>query len=283
MKEYVIKAPAKVNLSLDVVGKREDGYHDMCMLNHSITLADKLTVRSVGTEIELRCSDPSLPQNSDNLVWRVAEGLRREFGVSQGAEIVIDKQIPSQAGLAGGSSDAAAAILTLNQCWQLNMSLETMYAFGARYGADIPYCCFKGTAIVEGIGEKIVPIKPIRRMPVLVVKPPIDIATPWAFACLDNVETTVHPNIQKTVECLETEDYMHLNDYVGNAFETVVFEAWPEIRELKKQMYSFGALTSVMSGSGSTIVGYFDNDKAIKKAAAFFEKRYELTFISEIE
>ena len=185
--------------------------------------------------------------------------------------------------MAGGSADAAAAILGLNLIWELNLSLEEMLAFGSTIGADIPYCCYKGMALVEGIGEIIKPVKPLRKLPVLVVKPEINIATPWAFGRLDSAEHVVHPDIDRVIQLVETEDYAALGSTVGNAFEQVVFQDYPEIGEMKAKMLESGAFASVMSGSGSTVIGYFLDNATAEKACEAFRRNDLLTFLTEIE
>lgn len=283
MKEFVVRAPAKVNLSLDVVGKRDDGYHEMRMVNHSIALADTLVFSERDRGIGLSCSASEIPADKSNLVYRMAEVVKQKFGIEKGVHINIIKQIPSQAGLAGGSSDAAATLLGLNQIWELDMSLQEMYCLGSGLGADIPYCCFKGMALVQGIGEVIKPIKPLPKMPLLVVKPEIDIATPWAFKKLDGAETVWHPDIDKVVDLVETEAYDKLGTAIGNAFEPVVFEVYPEIRRIKEKMIELGAFAAIMSGSGSTVIGYFKDNSTAKNAYDAFEKQYALTFLTETE
>lgn len=283
MKEYVVRAPAKINLSLDVIGKRPDGYHEMRMVNHSVALSDILVFKENGQRIAVSCSDPKIPTDARNLVHRVAEKLQARFGIDRGVQIDIQKNIPSEAGLAGGSADAAAAILGLNLIWELNLSLGEMLAFGSTIGADIPYCCYKGTALVEGIGEVIKPVKPLRKLPVLVVKPQIDIATPWAFGRLDSAEHVAHPDIDRVIQLVETEDYAALGSAVGNAFEQVVFQDYPEIGQMKAEMLESGAFASIMSGSGSTVIGYFLDRTAAEKACEAFRRNYFLTFLTEIE
>ncbi|WP_195269915.1 4-(cytidine 5'-diphospho)-2-C-methyl-D-erythritol kinase [Eubacterium sp. 1001713B170207_170306_E7] len=283
MNEYVVRAPAKVNLSLDVIGKRPDGYHEMRMVNHSVALSDTLVFEKSGQGISISCSDPKIPTDERNLVHRVAEKLQTRFGIDRGIHIDIKKNIPSEAGLAGGSTDAAAAILGLNLIWALNMSLDEMLAFGSTIGADIPYCCYKGTALVEGIGERIRPVKPLRRLPVLVVKPEISIATPWAFGRLDSAEYVAHPDIDRVIRLVETEDYAALGNAVGNAFEQVVFQDYPEIGEMKAEMLASGAFAAIMSGSGSTVIGYFSDNAAAERAYRAFRQKYLLTFLTEIE
>ena len=282
-KEIKIKAPAKVNIALDVLGVRADGYHEMRMINHTVALADTLYFCERDQGVVLSCSDAKIPADERNLVWRAADKLRQVCGIHHGVAIHIDKQIPSEAGLAGGSADAAAALLGLNRFWRLGLSLETLCTLGAELGADIPYCCFKGTALVEGIGEIITPIKPMNRLWVVLVKPEADIATPWAFRQLDGRRDVRHPDIGKVISAIELEDYEALRDCSGNVFEQVVFELYPEVEAIKEKMYGCGALFSVMSGSGSTVVGYFEAETAARTAAGAFKTRFPHTFLTEIE
>lgn len=282
-KEIKIKAPAKVNIALDVLGVREDGYHEMRMINHTVALADELHFSLEDTGIVLSCSDPKIPVDAGNIVWRVAECLKTQFGVEAGVAIAIDKHIPSEAGLAGGSADGAAALLGLNRLWGLGLSLRELCAIGAKIGADIPYCCFKGTALVTGIGEIITPLKPLNRLSVVLVKPDIDIATPWAFRQLDAGKNTRHPDIDGVISAIELEDYDALRVCSGNAFETAVFEIYPEIRDIKEKMYDCGAVFSVMSGSGSTVIGYFEAEAAARRACTTFKQSFPHTFLTEIE
>ncbi|MEF9917859.1 MAG: 4-(cytidine 5'-diphospho)-2-C-methyl-D-erythritol kinase [Eubacterium sp.] len=283
MNEFIIKAPAKVNFSLDVVGKRADGYHEMRMINHAIALSDVLVFKKTDFGIKILCSDPRIPTDKNNLVYKVAEKLQQQYGITQGVCIDIQKNIPSEAGLAGGSSDGAATILGLNIIWHLKLSLNEMIRFGSTIGADIPYCCFKGTALVEGFGEKIKPIKPIRPMNVLVVKPDINIATPWAFGCLDGALEMNHPDIDQIIHCIEIEDYTSLRDLMGNTFEEAVFKEYPLIGKIKKEMFKQGAWSAIMSGSGSTVIGYFETVKDATKAYHHFKKIYKVTFLTETE
>lgn len=282
-KEIRIKAPAKVNIALDVLGVRKNGYHEMCMVNHSVALHDVLSFSEAQEGIVLSCNEEGIPTDESNIVWKVAQRLREKYAVDKGVKIFIDKQIPSEAGLAGGSADGAAALIGLNRLWDLNLTLDQLYHVGAEIGADIPYCCFKGTALVEGIGEVIKPIKPLNRLSVVLVKPEIDIATPWAFKTLDAVGEVEHPNIRAVIKAIELEDYEALRECSGNVFEQVVFERYPEVREIKTRMYAFDAVYATMSGSGSTVVGYFETKTAAKAAAEVFKEDFQNTFLTEIE
>ncbi|MBU4542145.1 MAG: 4-(cytidine 5'-diphospho)-2-C-methyl-D-erythritol kinase [Firmicutes bacterium] len=283
MNRVILKARAKVNLSLDVIGIREDGYHEMKMINHSIELADVLTFESRDQGIVLTSNEETMPLDERNLVIKAARKLQEQFAIKQGVKIHLEKKIPAQAGLAGGSSDAAATLKGLNTLWQLGLSQAELLAIGVTIGADVPYCLFGGTALVEGIGEKITPLKNLQKMAILVVKPDIDIATPWAFKKLDNSIIKKHPDIDAIMAMLEDCNYDQLKEAVGNVFETIAFADYPEIAAIKKEMLAHGALMSVMSGSGSTVIGYYRDQEMAVKAWQHFKEKFTLCFLSKTE
>lgn len=276
-----LKAKAKVNLSLDVTGIRADGYHEMRMINHSIDLEDVLTFEANDEGIILTSNDHSIPLDERNLVMKVALKLQQKFNIKQGVEIHLEKRIPAQAGLAGGSSDAAATLKGLNTIWKLNLSRPELLAIGVTIGADVPYCLVGGTALVEGIGEKITPLKGLKSMPVLVVKPDINIATPWAFEKLDKQTIEKHPDINGLIRLLEANDYTGLKDTIGNVFEAVAFATYPEIAEIKKEMLAQGAMASIMTGSGSTVIGYYSDQEMAEQSYRRFKETYAMCFITK--
>ena len=281
MNKLILKARAKVNLSLDVTGIREDGYHEMKMINHSIDLHDVLSFEACDAGIWLTSNQDSIPLDERNLVIKAAQKLLHQFDVEQGVKIHLEKRIPAQAGLAGGSSDAAATLKALNVLWQLGLSQSQLLAIGVTIGADVPYCLVGGTALVEGIGEKITPIKDLPQLAVLVVKPDIDIATPWAFKKLDSVTIENHPDIAAIIELLENDDYDRLNASLGNVFETIVAAAYPEIAAIKKAMLKQGALAAIMTGSGSTVIGYYRDQELAVRSWQQFKEKYSLSFLSK--
>ena len=281
MNKLILKARAKVNLSLDVTGIREDGYHEMKMINHSIDLHDVLSFEACDAGIWLTSNQDSIPLDERNLVIKAAQKLLHQFDVEQGVKIHLEKRIPAQAGLAGGSSDAAATLKALNVLWQLGLSQSQLLAIGVTIGADVPYCLVGGTALVEGIGEKITPIKDLPQLAVLVVKPDIDIATPWAFNKLDGVTIEKHPDIAAIIELLENDDYNRLNASLGNVFETIVAAAYPEIAAIKKAMLKQGALAAIMTGSGSTVIGYYPDQEAAARSWQQLSNKYTMCFLSK--
>jgi 4-diphosphocytidyl-2-C-methyl-D-erythritol kinase len=282
MEEIKVRAPAKVNLALDIAGQREDGYHMMRMINHGVALSDELTLTACRDGLYLSCDDPRVPVDGANLVLKAAEALKEGAGIAAGCRIHIQKRIPMEAGLAGGSADAAAAIKGLNALWHLDMSSEAMGAFGAKLGADIPYCLAGGTALVEGIGEILTPLSSLPPWPLVVVKPPVAIATPWAFAQIDAQASVVHPPVADAAAALRAGDFKEAARLAGNTFEPVMTGLYPQIGEAIAQLEKAGAFRAVMSGSGSTVVGYFEDEDTARRAADSFASTQCQVFLTKI-
>ncbi|WP_329886079.1 4-(cytidine 5'-diphospho)-2-C-methyl-D-erythritol kinase [Pseudoramibacter faecis] len=275
-----IEAPAKINLALQVTGQRADGYHLMRMVNFSADHCDVLTL-SPAPELSLSCENAAVPAGDDNLIMRVARRLQKTFGVTRGARMHLTKRIPMQAGLAGGSADAAAALRGLTALWELPLAGGNLYAFGAAIGADIPYCCVNRPALVSGIGERVEPLAHFPRFSVLGVKPPIDIPTPWAFARLDAAGGAREDTTDKLLSALASGELDAVGRFAANAFEPVIFEAYPEIRAIRDRLLAAGARFAVMSGSGSTVIGYFAAMAEARAARPAFEAGHQV-FTAEI-
>ena len=277
------KAPAKVNLALDVVGILPNGYHEMAMINHSTELWDELSFQPYDT-IRLTCDHGMTPQGESNVIVQVAKKIQEEKGVSMGVHIHLKKKIPMEAGLGGGSADAAATIRGLNRLWKLGMTVEEMIAFGVKIGADVPYCINNGTALVKGIGEKITLVKPLPTWNILIVKPEISIKTPWAFQQVDREADVFHPSITQLLKIVDNNRWEELAQHVGNSFEKPIFAIYPEIKKLKQRMEKeLNADFSIMSGSGSTIIGYyFKEAEAIKALSILKSEKYNV-FLSHIK
>ena len=282
MEKIIIVAQAKVNLSLDVLGKREDGYHEMQMVNHSIALQDTLTFESCPNGVALTSNIQGIPLGENNLVLIALRKLQKCFDVNKGIKIHLEKRIPHEAGLAGGSSDAAATLKGLNTLWELGLSTEELLDIGVTVGADVPYCLLGGTALVEGIGEKITPLLSMKKLYVVVVKPNMNISTPWAFKSLDAHTIKKRPDIPEVIRSLEAEDYIGLSHAMGNVFESLVIGKYPEIDEIKNDLIHHGAIASIMTGSGPTVIGYYLNKALAENAWKLFSKKYTMCFLSEI-
>lgn len=273
-----INAPAKINIGLDVIRRREDGYHEVRMIMQSIRLFDRLTLtRSDTPGIRLSTNLSFLPVNEDNLVFRSARLLMDEFGIDGGLNIHLEKRIPVAAGMAGGSTDAASCMLAMNDLYQLGLGKRQLMKRGITLGADIPYCILKGTALSEGIGEK---LSTIPRMPdcfILIAKPGIHVSTRFVYSNLVLDENTPHPDIDQMIQTMKRRDLEGLCHLLGNVLETVTIPAHPQIASIKECMMENGALGSLMSGSGPTVFGIYDD---LDKAKAAKEKCRELPFKS---
>lgn len=269
MKEMKLRARAKVNLGLDVLRKRDDGYHEVRMIMHTINLYDKITIRSTDDgQIRIRTNLRYLPENEDNLAYRAAKLLMDEFGVSQGVTIELNKYIPVAAGMAGGSSDAAAVLVGVNKLFHLSLSTKELMERGVKIGADVPFCVMRGTALAEGIGEKLTPLPLLPHCRILVAKPRIYVSTKFVYGNLKVNEITEHPDIDGQLEALREGNLHALAKRMGNVLETVTIPAYPVIGQIKESMMECGALNAMMSGSGPTVFGIFDDEK---KAYAAYE------------
>ncbi|MDD5994691.1 MAG: 4-(cytidine 5'-diphospho)-2-C-methyl-D-erythritol kinase [Eubacterium sp.] len=262
-----INAPAKINLGLDVVRRREDGYHEVKMIMQSIRLFDRLTLKKTRTPgISLTTNLHFLPVNEDNLVYKSARLLMEEFGITEGLSIFLDKRIPVAAGMAGGSTDAASCMLAMNRLFHLGLSLEELKTRGVTLGADIPYCLQKGTALSEGIGEILSPLPAAPDCYVLIAKPGFHVSTKFVYSNLVLDENTVHPDIDKMLDCIQNRDLHGLCHNMANILETVTIPAHPDIALIKQTMMENGALGALMSGSGPTVFGIYEDQKEAMRA-----------------
>ena len=262
-----INAPAKINLGLDVVRRREDGYHEVKMIMQSIRLFDRLTLKKTRTPgISLTTNLHFLPVNEDNLVYKSARLLMEEFGITEGLSIFLDKRIPVAAGMAGGSTDAASCMLAMNRLFNLGLSLEELKTRGVTLGADIPYCLQKGTALSEGIGEILSPLPAAPDCYVLIAKPGFHVSTKFVYSNLVLDENTVHPDIDKMLDCIRNRDLHGLCQNMANILETVTIPAHPDIALIKQTMMENGALGALMSGSGPTVFGIYEDQKEAMRA-----------------
>ncbi|MBM7689897.1 4-(cytidine 5'-diphospho)-2-C-methyl-D-erythritol kinase [Enterococcus ureilyticus] len=251
--EIIEKAPAKINLGLDALYKRKDGYHELEMIMASVDLADRLTFELLPKdEILIETDSSFLPVDRRNHVYQAAELLKNTFGLTQGVRIYIEKRIPVAAGLAGGSSDCAAALRGLNRLWNLGLSLEELAELGSKIGSDVPYCIHGGTAFVTGRGEKIKFLPSMPQCWVVLVKPRMSVSTSSIFSSLsfNNIQ---HPDIHGLKQAIETDDYLLMTEKIGNALESVTIKRHPVIQQIKDRMMKYGADAALMSGSGPTV------------------------------
>ncbi|RDU23451.1 4-(cytidine 5'-diphospho)-2-C-methyl-D-erythritol kinase [Anaerosacchariphilus polymeriproducens] len=274
MKKLNLKALAKINLGLDVVGKREDGYHEVRMVMQTIHLFDSVEIIVLENPvIKVDTNLYYLPSNENNLVYKAAKLLIDEFKISKGVYINLKKFIPVAAGMAGGSSDAAAVLFGINKLFNLGLSLEELKKRGVKIGADVPYCLMRGTALAEGIGEELTPLHPMKKCPVLIAKPAISVSTKFVYDNLKLNEKTVHPDIDGLIKEIEKGNLRGIAKKMGNVLESVTIPVHPEIELIKNEMKDKGALNAMMSGSGPTVFGLFDSQTKVKEAYEYFRRK----------
>lgn len=268
MKDTIqLKALAKINLGLDVLGRRENGYHDVRMVMQTIYLYDNITVTKKETPgVTLESNLYYLPTNEENIAYRAAKMLLDEFGVENGVHITLDKHIPVAAGMAGGSSNAAAVLVGVNRLFALGLTEQELMERGVQLGADVPYCVMRGTVLAEGIGEELSPLPPLPKCYVLVAKPPVSVSTKTVYEKFDSQEITEHPDIDAIIRGLEEADIQKVAASMGNVLEKITVEDYPVIEEIKEVMKAEGALNAMMSGSGPTVFGLFEDKQTAKKA-----------------
>ena len=288
MKQIRLKAMAKVNLSLDVLRRREDGYHEVRMIMQSVNLYDKLFIaESEEPGIRLTTNRSFLPTGPDNLVYRAADLLMTEFGIDSGLDIHLDKFIPVAAGMAGGSTDAASTLIGINRIFDLGLSCQDLMDRGVKLGADIPYCILGGTALSEGIGEVLTPLPDAPKGYILIAKPAVSVSTKYVYSNLHLDQVTSHPDIDGQIDAIRRQDFADMADLCGNVLETVTISAYPEIQKIKDFMLKTGASGSLMSGSGPTVFGLFSNHRLAEtvcealKASQLAKMVYLTTFIGK--
>ncbi len=267
------KAYAKINLGLDVTGKRADGYHIVRMIMQNVDLYDKLDFEENETgEIVLTASSPKIPTDDSNLICKVARQLQDKFDVKKGANINLVKRIPVAAGMAGGSTDGAATYLALNDLWNLGLSKKELCELAVSLGADIPYCIMGGTALAEGIGEELTAISDMPACTIVIAKPAIDVSTGWVYKELDSKEIVEHPDIDGIRSAIEAKDLNKMCELIGNVLEPVTAGKYQEIEKIEKLLEDNGAIRAFMTGSGPTVFAIFDDDVKAKVAYNAVEK-----------
>ena len=270
------KAYGKINIGLDVLRKRSDGYHEVKMIMQTVSLYDRITItrNKNSSDIVLETNLNFLPTNDNNIVYKAAKLIKDEFGISDGLSIKLEKHIPVAAGMAGGSTDAATTLELLNTMYSLNLSKDDLMKRAVTLGADVPYCILKGTALSEGIGEVLTPLKQLMPCYILIVKPPIYVSTKFVYENLRINELNSHPDIDGIVDAISAGDLETMSQKMGNVLESVTEDNYPVISSIKKLMTQNGAISSLMSGSGPTVFGIYDNEDKINQAATFFKTNY---------
>ena len=269
IKHLSLKAYGKINLGLDVLRRRDDGYHEVRMIMQTVGIYDRIDLiykETPGITVETNLY--YLPDNENNLVYKAAKLLMDEFHVQKGVHIRLRKYIPVAAGMAGGSSDAAAVLFGVNKMFSLGLTTEQLMDRGVKIGADVPYCVMRGTALSEGIGEILTPLPVPPQCQVLIAKPGISVSTKFVYENLhaNELRPEQHPDIYGMMEAIKQKDLYGIADRFGNVLENVTIPAYPVIQEIKDLMLEQGAIGALMSGSGPTVFGLFTNPKAAAKA-----------------
>lgn len=269
MKDRIeLRSHAKINLGLDVIGRRENGYHDVRMIMQTVFLYDVVQMEKTKEEgIFLTTNLFYLPNDQNNLAYRAAQMLKEEFDLQGGIKIALNKRIPVSAGLAGGSSNAAAVLVGMNIMYDLGLTEKELMERGVKLGADVPYCIMRGTVLAEGIGEILTPLPPFPKCYILLAKPGINVSTQKVYEKLDALEDIEHPNIDGILDGLNNQDIHQVVSNMGNVLEQVTIARYPVIEKIKMAMKEAGAMNAMMSGSGPTVFGIFE-----KKADAWKAK-----------
>ncbi len=266
------KAFAKINLGLDVVRRLENGYHEVRMIMQTVGICDVLTFRRAQSGIWITTDSGELPVNEDNLIYKAARLLMENCSVEAGTEIHLEKHIPIAAGMAGGSSDAAATLQGLNELFALGLTQEQLRQLGVRIGADVPYCIMGGTALAEGIGEILTPLPPAPRCSLVIARPDIQVSTRYVYEHLDGGDMWMHPDIDGIQSAVRDGDLAGITSRLGNVLEKVTAEKYPVIDRIKQEMLLRGALGSLMSGSGPTVFGIYSSREQAQTACNDLEK-----------
>ncbi len=274
-----VLARAKINWSLDILGTRPDGYHVMDMLMSSVDLADDITLEPADT-LSLSVSGNDAISNTDNLVLKAARALQTKTKCAKGADITLKKHVPAGAGMGGGSADAAAALIGLNELWQTGLSMAQLLSLGITIGADVPFMLLGGFTRVGGIGEELQALQPAPRVPLVIIQPCKPLSTSDVFRLYDSLARINHPKTDEALLALQTKDFAKLSASAGNVLQQAVQAARPQIAEAIAALSACGAQFAMMTGSGSAVYGAFDNENEAKAAYRTLRKRWRKTYFT---
>lgn len=275
-----IRAYAKVNISLDVVGKREDGYHLLRMIMQNIDLYDEIIVEKQSRDITIECNKNYVPTDSRNLAYKAAVAFKERYNISEGLKIKIFKNIPVSAGLAGGSTDAAAVLKLMNKIFEVNAPKEELMELGLKLGADIPYCIQGGTALCEGVGEIITPLKSFKDKIIVLVKPSFGVSTKEVYKNFDMEKVKKHPETEVLIKAMAEDDLRYVAYNMRNLLENVTLKKHKVLISLKEEMNKYGAINSMMSGSGPTVFAFFDDMLKAQKCFEKMKEKYNEVFLT---
>lgn len=273
-------AYAKINLSLDVLKKRDDGYHEVEMIMQQVDLHDILTFEEIESGIEIICNDKRVPTDKSNLIYKAYEVIKQKYSINKGVRIYLEKNIPIAAGLAGGSSDAAQTLIGISKLWNLEINDIELMEMGVSIGADIPFCIFGGTGFARGIGEHISGITSFKNNIILLAKPDIDVSTKEVYEKL-NFRNVDHPDTDSLLKAIEKKDIKFIANNMKNVLETVTIKKHPIINNIKKQMIECEAMGSMMSGSGPTVFGIFETKEQAEKCKDILKEIIDEVYLTK--
>ncbi len=273
MEQCIRKAYAKINLGLDVIGRLENGYHEVKMVMQTVGIFDVLTLTKIPRGIVVTTDHGELPTDDGNLIYKAAKLMIEKYNIQEGVSVHLEKNIPIAAGMAGGSTDAAGTFLGMNELFELGASVQELQELGVKVGADVPYCIMGGTALAEGIGEKLSPLPAPPECVLLVAKPNINVSTKYVYEHLDAEGVEKHPDIDGMTEALARKDLQGVVERLGNVLENVTVKKHPIITEIKACMLEHGAMGSLMSGSGPTVFGIFEKKEDAENAMEYIKNK----------
>ncbi len=274
-----LKANAKINLSIDILSKRKDNYHLVEMIMQEIDLHDVIRIKKTEDHIRIHSTNKELPTNEDNIVYKVADYMIKTYHVKSGVDITIEKNIPMAAGLAGGSTDAAATIKGMNELFSLHLTMDEMKDIAVKFGADISFCLVGGACLATNIGEELSSINPLDAY-ILLVNPDISVSTKEVYQQIDISSIKRHPNTKYVVEIIKNNEKDLLESEMYNVLEEITATMYPEIKTIEEKMYQNGAIVSMMSGSGPTVFGIYNDHTSVLNAYHILKKEYNKVYIA---
>ncbi|WP_026882077.1 4-(cytidine 5'-diphospho)-2-C-methyl-D-erythritol kinase [Clostridium akagii] len=276
----LLKAYAKINISLDIVGKREDEYHLLKMIMQSIDLYDVIQFNKASKGINITCNKQYVPTDERNIAYRVAKLFMDTYNINEGIQIDIIKNIPVAAGLAGGSTDGAAVLRGMRKLFKIATSDKKLMELGVEIGSDIPYCIVGGTALCEGIGEKILSLKHFKNKILVLVKPNFGVSTKEVYKNFDLTKVYRHPHTEDLIRAMDKEDLKYVSNNMRNLLENVTLKKYPVLKEIKAEMIKYGALGSMMSGSGPTVFAFFEDMLTAQNCFSHMKESYDEVYIT---
>ncbi|MFT8315253.1 MAG: 4-(cytidine 5'-diphospho)-2-C-methyl-D-erythritol kinase [Clostridium sp.] len=276
----LLKAYAKINISLDIIGKREDGYHLLKMIMQAIDLYDVMNINKIDNGIKLSCDKQYVPTDEKNIAYKAAKLFMDTYNIKSGISIEINKNIPVAAGLAGGSTDGAAVLRAMRDIFSIDVTDEELMELGLKLGADVPYCILGGTALCEGIGEKITPLKSFKNKILILVKPNFGVSTKEVYKNFDIERVFKHPDMNSLIKAMERDDLEFISNNMKNLLENVTIRKYSMLKNIKDSMLRYGALGSMMSGSGPSIFGFFDDMLKAQWCFEGMKEKYEEVYIT---